>query len=169
MPPAAQEEVQKEKPCLLLGKEAWQFSQWRAETDDIRGGSSRASFLGLTDASGHAEFGGLLCEVDNAFAAMSLSASSLRTPLCELKGLLLELGEADGQDYAVALRMLGAPAGLEHMYQFKAEPGSTVEMYFRDFKPMLRGHVLSKGVRVYYTLFNKQVLGFKPLIFKHSR
>ena len=51
-----------------LGREAWQFHQWRAETDDIRGGTSTASLRGLTDASGQAEFVGVLSDVDNAFA-----------------------------------------------------------------------------------------------------
>ena len=39
-----------------------------------------------------------------------------------------ELGDADGNDYAIALRMLGAPAGVEHIYRFSASPGRTVEM-----------------------------------------
>ena len=55
---------------LLLGREAWQFNQWRAETDDIRGGSSTASLKGLTDSSGQAEFLGVLSEVENAFAGL---------------------------------------------------------------------------------------------------
>ena len=36
--------------------------------DDIRGGTSTASLKGLTDASGQAEFAGLLSDVENAFA-----------------------------------------------------------------------------------------------------
>ncbi|CAK9016018.1 Uncharacterized protein C9E9.15 [Durusdinium trenchii] len=124
----------------LLGKEAWQFSRWRAETDDIRGGTSTASFKGLTDSSGFAEFAGLLSEVDQAFAGVSLQASFLPS-LSELKGLVLDIHHGDGEEYAIALRMLGAPAGVEHVYRFQARPGSRVEMYFRDFQPTLREEV----------------------------
>lgn len=59
---------------LLLGREAWQFNQWRAETDDIRGGSSTASLKGLTDSSGQAEFVGVLSEVENAFAGLVINS-----------------------------------------------------------------------------------------------
>lgn len=128
----------------LLGKEAWQFSRWRAETDDIRGGTSTASFKGLTDSSGFAEFAGLLSEVDQAFAGVSLQASFLPS-LSELKGLVLDIHHGDGEEYAIALRMLGAPAGVEHVYRFQARPGSRVEMYFRDFQPTLRGLMRHDG------------------------
>eukprot|EP00434_Breviolum_minutum_P008423 symbB.v1.2.007435.t1/scaffold454.1/size202171/9 len=127
---------------LLLGREAWQFNQWRAETDDIRGGSSTASLKGLTDSSGQAEFVGVLSEVENAFAGVSLESKFVSMKLEEMKGFVLELGDADGNDYAIALRMLGAPAGVEHIYRFSASPGKTVEMYFRDFKPTLRGQAM---------------------------
>lgn len=72
-PPAeapAEDGASEEMP-VLLGREAWQFHNWRAETDDIRGGSSMASLKGLADASGQAEFAGVLSEVDNAFAGVS--------------------------------------------------------------------------------------------------
>ena len=59
---------------LLLGREAWQFNQWRAETDDIRGGSSTASLKGLTDSSGQAEFVGVLSEEENAFAGLVMNS-----------------------------------------------------------------------------------------------
>lgn len=32
--------------ATLLGPERWQFNDWRAETDDVRGGSSIAYFRG---------------------------------------------------------------------------------------------------------------------------
>lgn len=133
-------DAKSEKPAVqLLGREAWRFNVWRAETDDVRGGQSQASFLGLTDESGHAEFLGQLEADKDAFAGVSLQASQLPEALCELKGLVLHLEEADGKEYAVALRMLGAPAGVEHVFRFKAEGKSRVEMFFRDFKPTLRG------------------------------
>eukprot|EP00913_Durusdinium_trenchii_P018616 g17494.t1 len=113
----------------LLGKEAWQFSRWRAETDDIRGGTSTASFKGLTDSSGFAEFAGLLSEVDQAFAGVSLQASFLPS-LSELKGLVLDIHHGDGEEYAIALRMLGAPAGVEHVYRFQARPGSRFRLHY---------------------------------------
>eukprot|EP00438_Fugacium_kawagutii_P004016 Skav222476 [mRNA] locus=scaffold242:191239:191592:+ [translate_table: standard] len=65
---APAEDAGSEEMPVLLGREAWQFHNWRAETDDIRGGSSMASLKGLADASGQAEFAGVLSEVDNAFA-----------------------------------------------------------------------------------------------------
>eukprot|EP00435_Cladocopium_sp_Y103_P023837 s2_g5.t2 len=105
--------------------------------DDIRGGTSTASLKGLTDASGQAEFAGLLSDVENAFAGVTLQSKFVPEPLEEMKGL--ELGDADDKDYAISLRMLGAPAGVEHIYRFSASSGKMVEMYFRDFKPTLRG------------------------------
>lgn len=129
---------------LLLGREQWQFHQWRAETDDIRGGTSTASLKGLTDASGQAEFAGLLSDVENAFAGVTLQSKFVPEALEEMKGLVLELGDADNKDYAISLRMLGAPAGLEHIYRFSASSGKTLEMYFRDFKPTLRGQTMDE-------------------------
>lgn len=126
---------------LLLGREAWCFNRWRAETDDVRGGASSAQFKGLTDASGDAEFCGMLSSsVRDPFASVSLQASALPEPLSEMKGLVLDISEADGSEYSVGLRMLGAPAGIQHAFKFTAEAGR-LEMYFRDFQPMLQGRV----------------------------
>lgn len=45
-------------------------------------------------------------------------ASLLPEPLCELKGLVLDVAAADGR-YELALRMKGAPAGVEHVHHFE--------------------------------------------------
>eukprot|EP00438_Fugacium_kawagutii_P004017 Skav222477 [mRNA] locus=scaffold242:192000:195604:+ [translate_table: standard] len=57
---------------------------------------------------------------------MTLQSKFVTPALEEMKGF--ELGDADGKEYAIALRMLGAPAGVEHVYRFTASAGETVEM-----------------------------------------
>ncbi|CAE7213934.1 rqcd1 [Symbiodinium natans] len=136
-PTSAPEEVDG-ADVLLLGRESWCFNRWRAETDDVRGGASTALLKGLTDASGNAEFCGELSSVQDPFASVSLQVAALPESLSEMKGLVLDIAEADGSEYAVGLRMLGAPAGIQHAFVFTAEVGR-LEMYFRDFRPMIQG------------------------------
>mmetsp|Transcript_34622 Transcript_34622/g.79727 ORF Transcript_34622/g.79727 Transcript_34622/m.79727 type:complete len:322 (+) Transcript_34622:26-991(+) len=139
VPDAPPSQVDEANLAQLLGREAWFFNRWRAETDDVRGGASSAQFQGLTDASGHAVFAGnLAAAVDDPFASVSLQAAALPQPLEELKGLILDIAEADNLEYAVGLRMLGAPAGIQHTFPFQPEVGR-IEMLFRDFKPTLQG------------------------------
>eukprot|EP00930_Biecheleria_cincta_P087623 TRINITY_DN76852_c0_g1_i1.p1 TRINITY_DN76852_c0_g1~~TRINITY_DN76852_c0_g1_i1.p1 ORF type:complete len:338 (+),score=53.94 TRINITY_DN76852_c0_g1_i1:42-1016(+) len=127
----------------LFGREAWRIGLWRAETDDVRGGSSTATFKGLTDTSGFAEFCGTLdrAKLDSAFAGVSFKTAEISEDLAETKGLVLDIARADGKQYSVGLRMLGAPAGVQHKFRFTANMEGPKEMYFRDFKPMLNGKV----------------------------
>jgi len=131
------EESSETSTVRLLGKETWILNDWRAETDDIRGGKSVASFKGVAD---RAEFSGKVdTAIGDGYAGVSLQVDLLPLDLAETKGLVLHLAKADKKEYAVALRMLGAPAGVQHQFRFIAKTAEPIEIYFRDFEPVLRG------------------------------
>jgi len=141
--PAQQERPREERKIEtvpLLGKGAnWRLNDWRAETDDTRGGVSTAQLKGLVEAG--TEFSGSLdpSVLGSAFAGISLQEKVLPTPLSECRGLVIDLLEADGKEYAVALRVNGAPAGIQHQFRFRAEKPGSQTMFFKDFRPVLRG------------------------------
>jgi len=123
---------------LLGGKVPWRLNDWRPDNDNVRGGSSSSSLKGATDAAG-VHFSGSLGEsspTDDAFAGVALRVNLLPEELSEVRGLSLDVADADGMQYTVLLSLRGSTATRK--FRFKAEGEGTIDMLFKDFVPTLR-------------------------------
>mmetsp|Transcript_111105 Transcript_111105/g.313451 ORF Transcript_111105/g.313451 Transcript_111105/m.313451 type:complete len:344 (-) Transcript_111105:97-1128(-) len=124
---------------LLGGETSWRLNDWRQVTDGVRGGASTANLKGATDVG--VEFKGRLdsTKLGDAFAGVSLKETALPKRLSLFGGLCVNVADCDGLEYSLELKQRGSPAGATHRFNFRPESGSSVEMPFRDFVPMLRG------------------------------
>lgn len=135
MPPPADPTA----PLPLLGVGLpLKINDWRSATDNIRGGTSAAAVKVVDEGL---EISGTLETPKNgtAFASVFIEAQLLPTPLEAFRGLVLDIVDADGQEFSVSLTVRGAIAGTTFRYRFKPEERGRIEMPFKRFEPTLRG------------------------------
>lgn len=122
-------------PVDLLGgpSSEWHFDNWRAVTDNVRGGVSTAVLKG-GDGRG-AVFSGNLdpSKLGAGFAGVSLPVNMLPETMEGLSGLQVAVAGGDGAEYNIALKMRGATSGASHKFHFTADEAAVLDMPFRDF------------------------------------